>query len=283
MRGWRGCRPGSSRGRTGLCGYLLHARGRAGSCWRRRGTGAGRERILPCHLSLAPFFLLPRRLMSRADLYSAGGPATISPVPVTHQARPRRPRSSRVTHQDCHEFSTGATSSSTLRSPRPGDSPSHSLSHSPHCFDPAPPSHRLLGTTPKPFPPNLLRSTACVLTPLCPPSLFCWLAVPLSPSFLPNPASTLLRLALTRGVCVSPLQCWVALCPSGSRWRLSLPGLRFSPPDLGGMNFSTRPWWFFFWVSNCQFQFWPRRKQRNQLPSIYIYKYCIFTCKSIPP
>ena len=90
-------------------------------------------------------------------------------------------------------------------------------------------------------------------------SLFCWLAVPLPPSFLPNPASPLLRLALTRGVCVSPLQCWVALCPSGSRWRLSLPGLRFSPPDLGGMNFSTRPWWFFFWVSNCQFQFWPRR------------------------
>ena len=134
-----------------------------------------------------------------------------------------------------------------------------SLSHSAYCFDPAPSSYPLLGTTPKPFPPNLLRSTACMLTPLCPPSLFCWLAVPLSPSFLPNPASTLLWLALTRGVCVSPLQCWVALCPSGSHWRLSLPGLRFSPPDLGGMNFSTRPWWFFFWVSNCQFQFWPRR------------------------
>ena len=83
-----------------------------------------------------------------------------------------------------------------------------------------------------------------IVLPPQPPPLVCYpfcapLLVLLVGCALPAliPAPPLLRLALTRGVCVSPLQCRVVLCLSGSRWRLFLPVLRFSLPDLGGMNF----------------------------------------------
>ena len=120
--------------------------------------------------------------------------------------------------------------------------PAYNKENIPKTFRGTPPSYRLLGSIPYSPSPQISSAPPLVCYPFCTPFLV--LLVSCAPLAL-SPASPLLRLALTRGVCVSPLQCWVVLCISGSRWRLSLPGLRFFPPDLGGLIFSTRPWWFF--------------------------------------